>query len=284
MAARRRSAIVLRAARAPRAAPTPPTPSCRGAPFSSAACGSGEIELVKQPREQRASLRVFVGQRGGGRLHVGPVARLARRGWPTRPSRWPAITAPDPHGGPARAGDARRGVPDLELYDPGGRRLSPEARIERAARARGARRARVDPRIANSEGARVRRPARPLSPTQQPGFAGGYAHVDASASLRVAGRAARRRRCSATTGTRRRRSARGLERAGRGRARRRRAARCAGSARAASRPARCPSSSIPRSRAEPAPPPRRRVPAARALPAGVFLAGPARRARSPRRA
>src|SRR5204862_57569 len=62
------------------------------------------------------------------------------------------VTAEDPHAGLPDPADLIQRVPDLELSDPGGHDLTPEAKIE-VARVAEAAALESDPRITNSEGA-----------------------------------------------------------------------------------------------------------------------------------
>ena len=84
------------------------------------------------------------------------------------------VTAEDPHAGLPEPDELVTAVPDLELDDPGGDELEPEAKIELARQAEAAA-LEADPRITNSEGAEFwDRRARYVYATSH-GFAQGYA-------------------------------------------------------------------------------------------------------------
>jgi PmbA protein len=110
----------------------------------------GQVDTVKHAREQHLALRVFVGHsvaaastsdlsRDSVRRLVEEAVSLAR------------ITSPDDLSGLPDASELARGVPPLDLADPAGHDLAPEAKIELARRCEAAALA-ADPRIKNSEG------------------------------------------------------------------------------------------------------------------------------------
>ena len=109
------------------------------------------MDTVKHAREQHLSLRVFVGQVGGRRVHLRPLRGLGR---PARGGSGVAGAHHEPRRAvrPARRrSPGSRRCPQLDLADPTGHDLEPEAKIELARRAEAAALA-ADPRIKNSEG------------------------------------------------------------------------------------------------------------------------------------
>ena len=132
----------------------------------------GEVETVKHAREQRLSLRVFVGRavaaastsdlspESVGRL-VEEAVSLAR------------ITSPDEFAGLPAASDLASRIPDLGLDDPAGHDLGPEEKIELARRCERAA-LDVDPRITNSEGGDFSDGRARYAYANSHGFAGEY--------------------------------------------------------------------------------------------------------------
>ena len=145
-----------------------------------ASVGLGEVETVTHARQQRLSLRVFVGRasaaastsdfsRGSLERVVDEATRLAR------------ATAEDPHAGLADAAELIGEPPDLDLEDRGAE-ATPEARIQ-VARACEAAALAADPRIRNSEGAECSdRRARYAYATSH-GFVRSYASTGFSVSV-----------------------------------------------------------------------------------------------------
>ncbi len=134
-----------------------------------------EIDFVKQARERCLGIRALVAETGG--LHVAvtstsdlsPVAVQAMAKEAVALAR---ATAADPAAG-LPVGDFASDLPDLELWDPGDRHVSVEARVEDARRAEAAARA-VDPRIHNSEGSQVSSEFSRLSLANSSGFQSQY--------------------------------------------------------------------------------------------------------------
>jgi PmbA protein len=110
----------------------------------------GRVDTVKHARGQHLALRVF----------IGPSVAAASTSDLSRPSLERLVaeavslarcTAPDEMAGLPEAAALARAVPDLELEDPAGHDLEPEAKIELARRCEAAALG-FDPRITNSEG------------------------------------------------------------------------------------------------------------------------------------
>jgi PmbA protein len=110
----------------------------------------GQVDTVKHAREQHLALRVFVGRSVAAAstsdLSRGSVARLVEEAVSLA-----RITSPDDLSGLPDADLLAREVPVLDLSDPTGHDLAPEAKIDLARRAEAAA-LEVDPRIKNSEG------------------------------------------------------------------------------------------------------------------------------------
>ena len=185
----------------------------RGAVVLGATVRLGQVDTVKHAREQRLSLRVFVGKRVGGRLHLRSLARVARAAWWTRRPRWPASRA---DGSARRAcptpASSSRAVPDLDLERPA--RPRPRARGRRSSwpAAREAAALEADPAHHQLRGRRSSATAARATPTRRRhGFAGELRDVARSASS-VSPVATRERRDAARLlVSRRRASARALE-------------------------------------------------------------------------
>ena len=110
----------------------------------------GQVDTVKYAREQHLSLRVFVGKSVAAAstsdLSRDSVVRLVEEAVSLA-----RITSPDELSGLPDADLLARDLPQLDLSDPTGHDLEPEAKIELARRAEAAALA-ADPRIKNSEG------------------------------------------------------------------------------------------------------------------------------------
>jgi len=110
----------------------------------------GQVDTVKHAREQHLSLRVFVGQSVAAAstsdLSRESVSRLVDEAVSLA-----RITSPDELSGLPEASELAASVPSLDLADPTGHDLDPEAKIELARRCEAAALA-ADPRITNSEG------------------------------------------------------------------------------------------------------------------------------------
>lgn len=132
----------------------------------------GEVDTVKHAREQHLALRVFVGQSVAAAstsdLSRDALARLVEDAVGLA-----RVTSPDPLAGLPPAETLARAVPDLDLADPAGHDLSPEAKIAVARRCEAAALA-ADPRIANSEGADYSDARARYAYASSHGFAGEY--------------------------------------------------------------------------------------------------------------
>jgi len=110
----------------------------------------GEVETLKHSREQRCYLRVFVGKRAASAstsdLSQASMERLVEEAVGLA-----QVTAEDPCAGLPDASALASRIPDLDLSDPDGHRISPEQKIALARRAEAAALS-FDPRITNSEG------------------------------------------------------------------------------------------------------------------------------------
>ena len=138
----------------------------------SAAVRLGEVETVTHARDQRLSLRVFVGKASAASstsdLSPDSLERVVDEA--TALAR---ITAEDAHAGLPEPGELIGRLPELDLEDPGAD-LTPEEKVEVARRAEAAA-LESDPRIGNSEGAEYfDRRARYAYATSH-GFVQGYA-------------------------------------------------------------------------------------------------------------
>ena len=109
-----------------------------------------EIENVNHSREQRLSLRVFVG-RASASASTSDLSRDSLERVVDEATALAKITAEDPHAGLPDPSTVISQVPDLDLEDAGGD-LTPEEKIEIARRAEAAA-LESDPRVTNSEGA-----------------------------------------------------------------------------------------------------------------------------------
>ena len=111
----------------------------------------GQVDTVSHADERRLSLRVFVGQASAA-ASTSDLSRESLERVVDEATALARITATDPHAGLPEPDALIHGLPDLDLDDPTGHDLAPEAKIELARRAEDAARS-ADPRITNSEGA-----------------------------------------------------------------------------------------------------------------------------------
>ncbi len=132
----------------------------------------GEPESVTHAREQRLSLRAFVGKAAASAstsdLSVGSLERLVDEA--TSLAR---LTAGDPLAGLPDPEELAAVVPDLDLYDPDGHRISVEEKLALAQRAEAAA-LEADSRITNSEGAELFDRQAEYAYATSHGFTGGY--------------------------------------------------------------------------------------------------------------
>jgi len=139
----------------------------------SASVRLGQVDTVKHSREQRLSLRVFAGKASAA-ASTSDLSRASLERVVDEATALARVTAEDPHAGLPDPADLISVVPDLELQEPDGEDLSPEAKIELARQAEAAA-LESDARITNSEGAEYwDRRARYVYATSH-GFARGYA-------------------------------------------------------------------------------------------------------------
>jgi PmbA protein len=133
----------------------------------------GEVETVTHAHDQRLSLRVFVGSASAAAstsdLSAASLERVIDEA--TGLAR---VTAEDAHAGLPDPRQLIQAIPDLDLADPSGHDLAPEAKLEIARRAEAAALA-ADSRIANSEGAECWDRQARFAYATSAGFAGSYA-------------------------------------------------------------------------------------------------------------
>ena len=111
----------------------------------------GQVDTVTHADDRRLSLRVFVGQASAA-ASTSDLSRESLERVVDEATALARVTAPDVHAGLPEPGALVVGLPDLDLDDPAGHELDPEAKIELARRAEAAALA-EDPRVTNSEGA-----------------------------------------------------------------------------------------------------------------------------------
>lgn len=111
----------------------------------------GQVETVTHSRDQRLSLRVFVG-RASASASTSDLSRASLERLADEAVSLARVTAPDPLAGLPDPAELIARVPDLDLEDPGGHDLTPEEKVAIARRAEEAALA-LDPRLTNSEGA-----------------------------------------------------------------------------------------------------------------------------------
>lgn len=111
----------------------------------------GQPESVTHSREQRLSLRVFVGKASAS-ASTSDLSRDSVERLVDEATSLARVTAGDPLAGLPDPGELAAVVPDLDLHDPDGHRLSLEEKLALATRAEAAA-LEADPRVTNSEGA-----------------------------------------------------------------------------------------------------------------------------------
>jgi PmbA protein len=134
-----------------------------------------EIEFVTQAREHALGIRALVGGTGGFRSAVTSTSDLSPEAVDRMADETVALaraTAQDPNAGLPGGGYADD-FPDLDLWDPGDRAVSVEARIEDARSAESAAR-NADARVVNSEGSSVGSDFSKVAYGNSEGFFGEY--------------------------------------------------------------------------------------------------------------
>jgi len=111
----------------------------------------GQPETVTHAREQRLSLRVFVGKAAAS-ASTSDLSRDSVERLIDEATRLARLTAADPVAGLPDDSELAPAVPDFDLYDPDGHSLTLEERLALATRGEAAALG-ADPRITNSEGA-----------------------------------------------------------------------------------------------------------------------------------
>jgi PmbA protein len=141
----------------------------------------GEVENVTHARDQRLSLRVFVG-RASAAASTSDLSRDSLDRVVDEATALARITAEDPHAGLPDPGELIGEPPDLELEDRAPDDRSPEAKIALAREAEAAALS-SDPRIANSEGAEYGDRRARFAYATSHGFARAYATSSFSISV-----------------------------------------------------------------------------------------------------
>lgn len=132
----------------------------------------GQPEAVTHAREQRLSLRVFIGKAAAS-ASTSDLSRDSLERLVDEATSLARLTAADPLAGLPDPGEMATLIPDLDLYDPDGHAIALEEKLSLAKRAEAAALA-ADPRITNSEGTEAfDRQAEYAYATSQ-GFAGAY--------------------------------------------------------------------------------------------------------------
>ena len=134
-----------------------------------------EVDTVTQSRERTLGIRVFADGPGGLRSAVTSSSDLSRDAVARLAEDTVALaraTAPDPSAGLPAGGFARE-LPDLALFDPADRSLTPADWIALAQRAEDAARG-ADPRITNSEGSSASTSRTSVCYGSSAGFSGAY--------------------------------------------------------------------------------------------------------------
>lgn len=132
----------------------------------------GQPEAVTHAREQRLSLRVFIGKAAAS-ASTSDLSRDSLERLVDEATSLARLTAADPLAGLPDPGEMATLIPDLDLYDPDGHAIALEEKLSLAKRAEAAALA-ADPRITNSEGTEAfDRQAEYTYATSQ-GFAGTY--------------------------------------------------------------------------------------------------------------
>ena len=146
----------------------------------SASVRLGEVETVTHARQQRLSLRVFVG-RASAAASTSDLSRASLERVVDEATRLARATAEDPHAGLPDPAELIGEVPDLGLEDRSAAEATPEARIA-IARACEAAALAADPRITNSEGAEYSDGRARYAYATSHGFVRGYASTAFSLS------------------------------------------------------------------------------------------------------
>ena len=132
----------------------------------------GQPEAVTHAREQRLSLRVFLGKAAAS-ASTSDLSRDSLERLVDEATSLARLTAADPLAGLPNPGEMATLIPDLDLYDPDGHAIALEEKLSLAKRAEAAA-FEADPRIVNSEGTEAfDRQAEYAYATSQ-GFAGTY--------------------------------------------------------------------------------------------------------------
>jgi PmbA protein len=132
----------------------------------------GQVETVKHAREQRLSLRVFKG-RAAASASTSDLSRSSLDQLVDEAVGLSRVTAEDPMAGLPVFDELAKEVPDLDLADPDGHRLTPEEKIDLAKRAEAAA-LESDSRIMNSEGAEFFERQAELAYASSLGWSGRY--------------------------------------------------------------------------------------------------------------
>ncbi len=139
----------------------------------SASVRLGQVDTVTHSRDQRLALRVFA-SKASAAASTSDLSRESLERLVDEATALARVTEADPHAGLPDPDVLIREVPPLDLEDPAGHELTPEAKIEIARRAETAA-LEADPRLTNSDGAEHwDRQARYVYATSH-GFAEGYA-------------------------------------------------------------------------------------------------------------
>ena len=141
----------------------------------------GEVETVTHARDQRLSLRVFVG-RASAAASTSDLSRASLDRLVDEATALARITAEDRHAGMPDPAQLIQGVPDLGLEDADPGYLTPEEKIAVAREAEAAALG-TDPRITNSEGAEYGDRRARFTYATSHGFAGAYATSSFSISV-----------------------------------------------------------------------------------------------------
>jgi len=140
---------------------------------SSALVRLGQVDTVTESQERRLSIRVFVG-RSSASASTSDLSRDSLRGLIDEATGLARVTAPDPLSGLPDPVALITEIPELDLFDPRGHDIDPEAKIGLARRAEAAA-LDLDPRITNSEGAQYSDRQSTYTYATSHGFAGTYA-------------------------------------------------------------------------------------------------------------
>lgn len=160
---------------------------------SLAAVRLGEVEKIKLARERRLGLRCLVGTRSA----VASTADFSEESlcrFASETVEMARLTAEDPAAGLPEAERLARDWPDLQLADPAGLALDPDARIEYARRCEAAALA-MDPRLDNSEGAEFSLGATRVAYASSTGFCGSFESTRYGLSVSPVARQAGKMQC-----------------------------------------------------------------------------------------